>query len=90
MQMQMDTTTMGPMNMCNCSMDMDMMKMYFHIGYEPIVLIKEWVATNDGGTNTFFNVRVFCFLKTFVFYANEKNDYKAGVHELNMLELASS
>ncbi len=29
--------------------DMDMMRMYFHVGYEPFILIKQWVAKSDGG-----------------------------------------
>jgi len=42
------------------SPDMDMgMKMYFHVGYQPYVLIKQWVAETDGamfGSCVFFFV----------------------------------
>jgi len=39
--MHMPMSTMMP--------NMDMMKMYFHVGYQPHILIEQWAAKSDGG-----------------------------------------
>ncbi|CAG2174738.1 unnamed protein product [Oppiella nova] len=63
-------------------MDMDMgMKMYFHTGYEKMVLFEKWVATTDGAM---FGVCVFFFVLAVVY---ESLKYYRQVHSAKALSL---